>query len=72
MISDVNRSIHSCDVACRIWCVQWNHAGTILASCGDDKTIKLWKRIDGNFSFQKKIFFSNLVLFDETVYIYYN
>ncbi|VDN40339.1 unnamed protein product [Gongylonema pulchrum] len=38
---------HSSDVARRVWCVQWNHTGTVLASCGDDKTIKLWKRVDG-------------------------
>ncbi|MCP9264483.1 putative cytosolic iron-sulfur protein assembly protein CIAO1-like [Dirofilaria immitis] len=46
MISDVSEVNHSYDVACRVWCVQWNHTGTTLASCGDDKTIKLWKYID--------------------------
>ncbi|CAG9534447.1 unnamed protein product [Cercopithifilaria johnstoni] len=46
MIGNVSKLSHSCDLACRVWCVQWNHAGTTLASCGDDKTIKLWKRID--------------------------
>uniref|UniRef100_A0A0V0J7M3 Probable cytosolic iron-sulfur protein assembly protein CIAO1 homolog n=1 Tax=Schistocephalus solidus TaxID=70667 RepID=A0A0V0J7M3_SCHSO len=26
----------------RIWCVQWNHTGSILASCGEDKSLCLW------------------------------
>ncbi|VDM96353.1 unnamed protein product [Thelazia callipaeda] len=46
MITSRSKFYHSCDLACRVWCVQWNHAGTVLASCGEDKNIKLWTRID--------------------------
>nr|CDJ83801.1 WD40 repeat domain containing protein [Haemonchus contortus] len=26
--------------------IRWNHSGSLLASCGDDKTIRIWKKID--------------------------
>ena len=25
-----------------VWCVSWNNSGKTLASCGEDRTIKLW------------------------------
>ncbi|KHJ92269.1 WD domain, G-beta repeat protein [Oesophagostomum dentatum] len=28
----------------RVWMVKWNHTGSLLASCGDDKTVRIWRK----------------------------
>eukprot|EP00128_Syssomonas_multiformis_P015646 Colp12_sorted_trinity150504_noHs@6268 len=37
------RLLHSDDHASEVWRVEWNVTGTILASTGDDGTVRLWK-----------------------------
>lgn len=34
--------INSC-----VWCVNWLYNGRILASCGADKTVKIWEFSEG-------------------------
>jgi WD40 repeat protein len=36
-------------VTSRVWCVDWNFSGKALASCGDDKTVKIWEYSEGCF-----------------------
>ncbi|KAI1729931.1 WD domain, g-beta repeat domain-containing protein [Ditylenchus destructor] len=35
-------------VTSRIWGVNWNHSGRVLASCGDDKAVKVWEYAEAN------------------------
>ncbi|KAJ1363100.1 hypothetical protein KIN20_022867, partial [Parelaphostrongylus tenuis] len=43
----VNSSVVEGTAGSRVWAVSWNHNGSLLASCGDDKTVRIWKRIAG-------------------------
>ncbi|MFH4981554.1 hypothetical protein AB6A40_008263 [Gnathostoma spinigerum] len=36
----------------KVWCVQWDPKGEVLASCGDDKSVKLWSRVKGSSNLQ--------------------
>lgn len=29
----------------RVWMVRWDHSGSLLASCGDDKVVRIWKKM---------------------------
>ncbi|KJH51085.1 WD domain, G-beta repeat protein [Dictyocaulus viviparus] len=32
-------------VGSRVWMISWNFNGSLLASCGDDKTVRIWKKV---------------------------
>ena len=34
----------------RVWQVDWHPAGLVLASCSEDKTLRLWKVVEGEWS----------------------
>lgn len=39
------------EIGKRVWMVCWNHTGTLLASCGENKAVSIWKyskqRVEG-------------------------
>lgn len=43
-IREVCSAKHSTEIvnSC-VWCINWLHNGRILASCGSDKTVKIWE-----------------------------
>uniref|UniRef100_A0A146LGL8 Probable cytosolic iron-sulfur protein assembly protein Ciao1 n=1 Tax=Lygus hesperus TaxID=30085 RepID=A0A146LGL8_LYGHE len=33
----------------KVWCAKWNASGSLLASCGEDKTVRLWGTSGGQW-----------------------
>uniref|UniRef100_A0A0K0G3P5 Probable cytosolic iron-sulfur protein assembly protein CIAO1 homolog n=1 Tax=Strongyloides venezuelensis TaxID=75913 RepID=A0A0K0G3P5_STRVS len=52
----VSTAYHNQDASfCRAWCIKWDPNGSLLATCGADKTIKIWKFQDNQLEKVDKI-----------------
>uniref|UniRef100_A0A1I7ZCW3 Probable cytosolic iron-sulfur protein assembly protein CIAO1 homolog n=1 Tax=Steinernema glaseri TaxID=37863 RepID=A0A1I7ZCW3_9BILA len=49
-LKQVARLEHSSDVGAeRTWSVRWNHNGVLLGSCGENKSLRIWRRSSEKF-----------------------